>query len=54
MEEIKMSRGFHIPTGLLPKPKKIMKRGLYEMMWKCGREGYKPRDYEKRVKKGKY
>ena len=38
-----------ITTSLLPKPNKIMKRGLYEVMW-----GAKPRDYLKKVKKGKY
>lgn len=38
-----------ITTNLLPKPKKIMKHGLYEVMW-----GAKPRDYSKKVKKGKY
>lgn len=35
-----------ISTSLLPKPRKIAKRGLYELMW-----GAKPRDYEKKVKK---
>ena len=44
----KMSRGIRVPR-LLPSPKKIAKRGLYEIMW-----GAKPRDYGKRVKKGKY
>lgn len=43
-----------ISKSLLPKPKKIAKRGLYEIMWKCGKENYKPRDYGKRVKTGKY
>lgn len=38
-----------IPKNLLPSPKKITKRGLYEAMW-----GAKPRNYEKKVKKGKY
>ena len=37
-----------MPKSLLPKPSKIAKRGLYEMMW-----GAKPRDYGKRLKKGK-
>lgn len=37
-----------IPKNLLPKPSKIVKRGLYETMW-----GAKPRNYGKRVKKGK-
>lgn len=34
-----------ISTSLLPKPRKIAKRGLYEIMW-----GAKPRDYGKKVK----
>lgn len=38
-----------ITTSLLPKPNKIMKRGLYEVMWEA-----KPRNYKKRVTKGKY
>lgn len=50
----KRSTRVHIPTGLLPKPKKIFQRGLYEMMWKCGREDFKPRDYGKRIEKGRY
>ena len=33
-----------ISKNLLPSPKKIAKRGLYEVMW-----GAKPRDYGKRV-----
>lgn len=37
-----------VPKKLLPKPSKIAKRGLYEVMWKA-----KPRDYGKRIKKGK-
>ena len=32
----------------LPKPKKVLKRGLYELMW-----GAKPRDYSKRDGKKK-
>ena len=36
------------PKSLLPSPTKIMKRGLYEAMW-----GAEPRDYGKRLKKGK-
>lgn len=38
-----------IPKNALPKPKKIAKRGFYEIMW-----GTKPRDYGKRITKGKY
>lgn len=48
-----MGRKMRIPTSLLPKSKKILQRGLYEMMWKCGDDNYKPRDYGKRVKKGR-
>ena len=33
----------------LPKPKKILKRGLYEVMW-----GAKPRNYKKKLKTGRY
>lgn len=50
----KRSTKLRIPTGLLPKPRKILQRGLYEMMWCCGREDYKPRDYGKRIREGKY
>jgi len=37
-----------VPKSLLPSPKKIATRGLYEMMW-----GAPTRDYGKRLKKGK-
>ena len=40
---------FKMPKSLLPSAKKIVKRGLYEIMW-----GAKPRNYEKRIKEGKY
>ena len=40
---------FKMPKSLLPSAKKIAKRGLYEIMW-----GAKPRNYEKRIKEGKY
>ena len=40
---------FRMPKSLLPSAKKIAKRGLYEIMWKA-----KPRNYEKRIKEGKY
>lgn len=33
----------------LPKPKKIAKRGLYELMW-----GAKSRNYGKKLKTGRY
>lgn len=40
---------FKMPKSLLPSANKIAKRGLYEIMW-----GVKPRNYEKRIKEGKY
>ncbi len=41
--------GFKIPKKPLPSAKKIMKRGLFEILW-----GGKKRDYSKKAKKGKY
>ena len=38
-----------IPKSLIPKPKQIAKRGLYELMW-----GGPHRDYGKRLKRGRY
>lgn len=35
--------------SLLPKPSKIIKRGIYEII-----SNTKPRDYKKRMKEGKY
>ena len=32
---------FRISKNLLPSAKKIAKRGLYEIMWKCGKEDYR-------------
>lgn len=43
------NRSPRMPKRLLPSPKKIVKRGLYEIL-----TGSKPRDYDKRVKEGKY
>lgn len=45
---------FRISKNLLPSAKKIAKRGLYEIMWKCEKEDYKPRDYKKKIEKGGY
>lgn len=42
-----------ITTKLIPNPKKIAKRGLYELMWKCNKDNYKPQNYSKRLKEGK-
>ncbi len=43
-----------IPTNLLPKPSKIVKRGIYEMVSNLTGGNTKPRDYGKRLTKGKY
>lgn len=43
------NKKLRIAKSLLPKPKNIMKRGLYEVMW-----GAPQRNYEKRVKEGRY
>lgn len=39
-----MGKKFNIRKNLIPKPSKIFKRGLYEMMW-----GAEPRNYDKMV-----
>ena len=39
---------------LLPKPSKIMKRGIYEMVSAATGGNTKTRDYEKRIREGKY
>lgn len=43
------NKKIRMPKSLLPSPKKIMKRGLYEMMW--GKE--KHQDYSDRLRKGR-
>lgn len=43
-----VGRRIRIPKTPFPKPKKIMARGMYELMW-----GSKPRDYNKRINGGK-
>lgn len=43
-----------ISTSLLPKPKKIFKRGIYEMVSHLTGGNTKPRNYGKRLTKGKY
>ena len=40
--------------GLLPKPSKIVKRGIYEMLTIATGGNVKHRDYGKRIKKGRY
>lgn len=43
-----------ITTKLIPSPKKIAKRGLYEMLWKDAKgKNYKRQDYSKRLKEGR-
>ena len=49
-----MGRGLRIPKSLLPKPSKIIKRGIYEMVSAATGGNTKPRDYGKRLRKGKY
>ena len=49
-----MKRGIKMPKHLLPKPSKIIKRGVYEMVSEVIGGNTKIRDYEKRIKKGKY
>lgn len=45
---IKMSK------SLLPKPSKIVKRGIYEIISAATGGNTKTRDYEKRIREGKY
>lgn len=40
--------------NLLPKPSKIVKRGIYEIVSAATGGNTKPRDYGKRLKEGKY
>lgn len=42
-----------MPKNLLPKPSKIIKRGIFEMVSAATGGNTKPRNYEKRVKTGK-
>lgn len=41
-----------MPKSLLPKPSKIIKRGIYECISAMTGGNTKPRDYSKRIKKG--
>lgn len=43
-----------MPKNLLPKPSKIVKRGIYEIVSAATGGNTKPRDYSKRLKEGKY
>jgi len=47
-------RKFRLPERLLPKPEKIVKRGIYEMIGIISGSNVKQKDYGKRVKKGKF
>lgn len=49
-----MKRRMRMPKSLLPKPSKIIKRGIYEMVSAATGGSTKPRDYGKRIEKGKY
>jgi len=49
-----MRRRVRMPKSLLPKPKKIIKRGIYEMISIATGGKTKPRDYGKRIEKCKY
>jgi hypothetical protein len=43
-----------ISTSLLPKPSKIVKRGIYEMVSAATGGNTKPRDYGKKIRTGRY
>lgn len=45
-----MKKRIRIRTNLLPKPKKIMTRGLYEIINEATGKDVKKRDYGKRLK----
>lgn len=49
-----MKRRVRMPKSLLPKPSKIIKRGIYEMVSAATGGNTKPRNYGKRIEKGKY
>lgn len=49
-----MGRKLRMPKSLLPKPNKIIKRGIYEIVSAATGGNTKPRDYEKRLREGKY
>lgn len=49
-----MKRRVRMPKNLLPKPSKIIKRGIYEMVSAATGGNTKPRDYGKKIEKGKY
>lgn len=45
---------FKMPKSLLPKPSKIVKRGIYECVSALTGGNTKSRDYGKRLRTGKY
>lgn len=47
-------RKFRLPERLIPKPEKIVKRGIYEMINIATGSKTKTKDYNKRIKKGKF
>ena len=47
-------RKFRLPERLIPKPEKIVKRGIYEMISVITGSKAKSKDYKKRIEKGKY
>ena len=49
-----MKKRVRMPKSLLPKPSKIAKRGIYEMINIITGNDIKKRDYKKRIDKGKY
>ena len=49
-----MKRRIRMPKSLLPKPSKIIKRGIYEMVSVVTGGNTKPRDYGKKIKEGRY
>lgn len=49
-----MKRGIRMPKHLLPKPSKIIERGIYEMVSEITGGNTKTRDYNKRIEKGRY
>ena len=49
-----MKTRVRMSKSLLPKPSKIIKRGIYEMVSAATGGNTKPRDYGKRIEKGKY
>ena len=49
-----MRRRVRMPKNLLPKPSKIIKRGIYECVSALTSGNTKPRDYGKRIEKERY